>query len=96
MAVPALLCNPSDSVAIAVKPLVPGDRVTLCVDGCETVIEIAQPIPSGHKFAVRCIPAGQSVIKYGETIGKATDCIAQGRHVHLHNLEGLRGRGDLR
>jgi len=32
----------------------------------------------------------------GEAIGRATQAIAPGDHVHLHNLESLRGRGDLR
>lgn len=35
------------------------------------------------------------VIKYGEIIGKASVEIRKGQHVHVHNLESLRGRGDL-
>jgi len=37
---------------------------------------------------------GTPLIKYGETIGSATEYIKQGDHVHVHNVEGLRGRGD--
>jgi altronate dehydratase small subunit len=36
------------------------------------------------------------VIKYGETIGLATSDISPGEHVHVHNVEGQRGRGDRR
>jgi hypothetical protein len=31
----------------------------------------------------------------GEVIGRATQAIPTGRHAHVHNIESLRGRGDL-
>ena len=54
-----------------------------------------EDISYGHKFAVRDIRAGDSILKYGETIGRATEDIPSGRHAHIHNIESLRGRGDL-
>jgi len=33
-------------------------------------------------------------VKYGEPIGIATRDIRSGQHVHVHNLESARGRGD--
>lgn len=53
------------------------------------------PIPDGHKFALGPIAAGEPVIKYGVTVGRATASIPAGTHVHIHNMESLRGRGDL-
>lgn len=53
------------------------------------------PIPDGHKFALDTIAAGQEIIKYGVTVGRATCEILAGTHVHVHNMESLRGRGDL-
>ncbi len=41
------------------------------------------------------IPVGDGVIKYGEIIGRATCDIDVGDHVHVHNVESQRGRGDL-
>ena len=41
------------------------------------------------------IKKGTPIIKYGETIGLATEDIKEGDHVHVHNVEGLRGRGDM-
>jgi altronate dehydratase small subunit len=35
------------------------------------------------------------VLKYGESIGVASSDIQMGQLVHVHNLEGARGRGDL-
>jgi altronate dehydratase small subunit len=34
-------------------------------------------------------------MKYGEIIGKATTDIKPGQHVHVHNVAGTRGRGDV-
>ena len=34
------------------------------------------------------------MLKYGIVIGRATHDIQQGQHVHVHNVEALRGRGD--
>ncbi len=34
-------------------------------------------------------------MKYGECIGAASCDIKKGDYVHVHNLEALRGRGDL-
>lgn len=46
-----------------------------------------EKIPSGHKFALRDIKAGEFVIKYGEIIGRATSDIKAGEWVHTHNLK---------
>ncbi len=58
-------------------------------------IKVRDPIAFGHKFALQRINVGQNIIKYGEVIGKATATIEPGEHVHIHNVESQRGRGDL-
>lgn len=58
-------------------------------------IKALDPIPYGHKVAVRDIRVGEQITKYGEEIGVATRAIAAGNHVHVHNLDSMRGRGDL-
>jgi hypothetical protein len=57
-----------DNVATAVVDLPAG--TTLVVG--DTALTLLQPIKFGHKFAVRAIAAGESVIKYGQVIGAAT------------------------
>lgn len=47
---------------------------------------IAEPIPAGHKLALRERSAGQPVFRYGQVIGWATQPIKAGQHVHMHNL----------
>lgn len=79
----AIRLHPDDNVAIARNTLAPGQ--TLRLSDAQT-ITIAQTIPSGHKFALRAIPAGQAIRRYGQIIGAASVDIAPGEHVHTHNL----------
>ncbi len=94
MSLSALVLHKNDNVATAVRPLENGGKVAVEIEDGVVDIEVLQPVPFGHKFALRDIKAGERIIKYGETIGQATEGIRKGEHVHLHNVEGLRGRGD--
>lgn len=47
-------------------------------------------VPIGHKVALVDIKKGDTVIKYGQDIGKAVANIAKGEHVHVHNLKTKR------
>jgi len=58
-------------------------------------VELKEAIAFGHKFAVVPIRKGEDILKYGEVIGAASRDIQPGEHVHVHNLEGKRGRGDI-
>jgi altronate hydrolase len=89
---PVLMISGRDNVATALEALVVGREID--VNGLAVIVR--EPIPSGHKVAVRPIPAGEAVIKYGSPIGTATATIAPGDHVHVHNLASGRGRGDIR
>ena len=88
--------DPKDNVATLVsEDGKPGRGLDVTVDGRREKIELQDTIPFGHKFAIRAIKAGTPVIKYGHSIGTATVDIQPGQHVHIHNLESNRGRGDL-
>lgn len=76
-----------DNVATAVKALQKGE------DAFGVVIQ--EDIPQGHKFATAAIGKGEPVIKYNSHIGIAETDIAPGQWVHVHNIEGERGRGDI-
>lgn len=58
-------------------------------------VTVIGDVPYGHKIAVRDIKKGELIVKYGEEIGGALCDIKKGEYVHVHNLEALRGRGDL-
>jgi altronate dehydratase small subunit len=49
-------------------------------------IQLLEPISRGHKVALKDIAAGQAVVKFGVSIGRATQPIRRGAWVHLHNL----------
>lgn len=87
---PAIAISVQDNVATALEALDPG----LVLDIGGQRITVAAPIPRGHKVALRAIRAGEAVVKYGSPIGTATADIAPGTHVHTHNVESTRGRGD--
>jgi len=57
-------------------------------------VTLTNDIPYGHKIALTDIPKGEAIVKYGEQIGIATTDIRAGQHVHVHNVESTRGRGD--
>lgn len=90
----AIVLSEKDNVATALDELKEGEEVTVR-NGEEKVVRILQDIPFGHKFATRNIELGEEILKYGEVIAKATADIKEGAHVHVHNVESLRGRGDL-
>ncbi len=87
----ALVISERDNVATALHALEPGGPLEIA----GTSLTIREPIPSGHKIALRDIALGQEVVKYGSPIGVATTPIAAGAHVHTHNVASSRGRGDL-
>jgi len=85
-----LLVNENDNVVTCLKPLRAGDLLEL-ESGSLTVKE---DVPSFHKMALFAISQGDLCYKYGQIIGRATRDIQPGEHVHVHNLESTRGRGD--
>ena len=87
---PVIVISDADNVATALEALDAGQ--VLPEVGSITVRE---PIPRGHKVAVRAIAAGGAVMKYGSPIGLASIDIPVGAHVHTHNVSSSRGRGDL-
>jgi len=92
----ALVMDNRDTVAVAIRDLTAGETVVVTLpDGTRHDVTLADPIPFGHKFALVPMTTGAQVIKYGERIARTTADIAVGQHVHVHNAESQRGRGDL-
>ena len=87
----ALRIHPRDNVVVATLDLPTGAAVELPEGGERLSLVTREPIPFGHKVAIVRIPQGQSVIKYGASIGLAFTDIMPGEHVHTHNLHSVRG-----
>lgn len=89
----AIVLNSSDNVATLIDDASAGAKVKLAGESSEQ-IKILADIPYGHKCAVVPISCGDNILKYGQVIGRATADIPVGDHVHIHNVEALRARGD--
>jgi hypothetical protein len=82
----ALVLDAGDNVATALRALQSGERVRIQRAGGEFELTVQDAIPLCHKFAVTDIAVNQRISKSGLAIGRATQPIASGRHVHVHNL----------
>ena len=91
----AIMLNEKDNVATLLADVDNNNVVQATVGGSLKEFRMQGEIQFGHKFATRKINKGESVIKYGEPIGRATQDIEEGQHVHVHNVESLRAQGDL-
>ena len=91
----AIVMDAKDNVATLLSNVEANDVVQVMMADKTTETKVQEKIQFGHKFAMETINKGQNVVKYGEVIGQATQDIREGHHVHVHNVESLRGRGDL-
>lgn len=91
-----LILNSVDNVANVLEEVLPGDIIQLSLNDEILSISAEERIPFGFKVAVKEIIHNSPIIKYGHYIGLASQQIKQGRLVHIHNLAGIRGRGDLK
>ncbi|WP_255951866.1 UxaA family hydrolase [Streptomyces odontomachi] len=80
---PVLVLHADDDVAVATAGLAAGVPLT----AAGRSFQVAGEIPRGHKVALRALPGGHPVRKYGQVIGFTTREIAPGEHVHVHNME---------
>jgi altronate hydrolase len=85
--------DPRDDVAVALRALEAGSR--LDVGGRRLIL--VEDIPDGHKVALRAMKTGETVRKFGWPIGRLNADVAEGAHVHTHNLatllKGVEGYG---
>jgi altronate hydrolase len=82
----AIRLHPTDDVAIARQHLPAGQVLEVSEFSNITTTQL---VPSGHKFALHAIAAGEPIRRYGQVIGFASRAIAPGEHVHTHNVSVL-------
>lgn len=86
----AIIITGKDNVGNALRDLGKGKKPCFqSIKKAEKVI-LEEDIPFGHKFALKPIEKGESIIKYGEVIGRAKHLIKTGEYVHIHNVESIR------
>ena len=91
----AIALRDTDNVATALRELAAEEMIVVGVLDRTVPMHVRQAIPFGHKLALTDILQGANIVKYGEVMGRATQAIPAGTHAHIHNIESLRGRGDL-
>ena len=95
MQIDAIMIKEQDNVATALRDIEPKEEITMGMGEEAKPFIVQEFISYGHKFSVKDIALGENILKYGEVIGRATKEIRAGAHAHIHNIESLRGRGDL-
>jgi (2R)-sulfolactate sulfo-lyase subunit alpha len=83
----------ADTVGVVVvEDMRPNTDVTgWIMETDETItIKALDPVPLGHKIALRDIKSGEAVLKYGHDVGRAVADVGKGHHVHVHNLKTKR------
>ncbi len=87
-----LLHDHRDTVGVVVMDIQPGQKVKgkALDNGVLLDLTAREAIPLGHKIALKDFQPGDTVVKYGEDIGRVVQPIRAGEHVHVHNLKTKR------
>lgn len=88
-----LVHSPRDNVGVVVvEGLASGtDMLGVVTETDKTLkLKAKSAIPIGHKVALKPLKKGETVIKYGEDIGRMVADAGVGEHVHVHNLKTKR------
>ncbi|MGF1501957.1 MAG: UxaA family hydrolase [Paracoccaceae bacterium] len=88
-----LVHHAGDNVGVvAVEGLAAGTEMLCVVTLDDSAFRLAAraDVPIGHKIALKDLAEGDTVVKYGEDIGRMIAPAAAGDHVHVHNLKTKR------
>jgi (2R)-sulfolactate sulfo-lyase subunit alpha len=88
-----LVHSPKDNVGvIVVENLTAGTQMMGVVTETDKTVKLEanENIPIGHKVALKPLRKGDTVVKYGEDIGKMIADVGIGKHVHVQNLKTKR------
>lgn len=85
MSLSFIMMDAGDTVVMATDNIPAG--VTCPIIGMSVTLTPVEPIPFGHKAALRAMEKGDPIVKYGEVIAHAATPIVQGQHVHTHNMD---------
>ncbi|WP_411032033.1 UxaA family hydrolase [Spongiimicrobium sp. 3-5] len=72
-----------DNIAVALKTLPKGMRIPW---GSQSIL-LKEDIAQKHKFTLKAIPKGETIIMYGTLVGRAVSSIAKGAAIRTDNTE---------
>jgi len=88
-----LVHSPKDNVGVVVvEGLTAGTEMVGVITETDSELSVTAlaDIPIGHKVALSDLSTGDTVVKYGEDIGRMVGEARKGGHVHTHNLKTKR------
>jgi len=88
-----LVHSPKDNVGVVVvEGLTAGTEMVGVITETDSELSVTAlaDIPIGHKVALTELSSGDTVVKYGEDIGRMVGEARKGGHVHTHNLKTKR------
>ena len=88
-----LVHSPKDNVGVVTVEDLKAGTEMLCVvteDDSDFKLTARDDVPIGHKVALSDLKEGDTVVKYGEDIGRMVADVQKGGHVHVHNLKTKR------
>ena len=89
MEINALMMDPADNVVTCVVDVPAGASVVYRRENEILSVVAEEAIPYCHKIALEDIPEGRDVVKYGESLGHATQNIRKGHWVSHNNLVSI-------
>jgi len=94
MSIPQLLVHDKqDNVGVVVVEGLTAGTDMLCVvteDNSDFTLLVNDDVPIGHKVALSDLSEGETALKYGQDIGRFSQAVKKGCHVHTHNLKTKR------
>ena len=89
----------ADTVGVMVVENAPaGENLTgWIMETDETItVKALDPVPLGHKIALRDVQSGDTILKYGHDVGRAVAAIGKGHHGRPRLPQGARPAPRLR
>lgn len=88
----AIQIDEKDNVATTTSEVDVGEALEVISPDGRVILKpkVVEPIPFGHKLAIKPIEKGDDIIKYGEVIGVTTQPIKVGAWVNTHNVGSAR------
>lgn len=77
-----LQIHPKDNVLVALQDLPAGKQI----DFNGSTVQLKQNIPAKHKFPLKSLQPGDSVVMYGVLVGKAVSPIQEGEPITVNNV----------
>lgn len=86
MMINAILLDEKDNVVTCVKEVQAGEEIAYQADEGIKTLRAVESIPYCHKVALSDMGEGDTVVKYGEMIGKTSAAIKKGCWVNENNI----------